>query len=106
MNHRPKDNQPGTALAVGLLGWMLIGSGCLAAPASDPHRISQGRAGAGDVIFGIAGPDPATYADRLPPCERLDSPLSACTPESRCADDDPLSTADSSSEMCNGGLAE
>ena len=66
---------------VGLLVWLLSGSGCLAAP--DQHRTSQDRAGASDIVFGIAGPNPATYADRLPPCEALGSPLSECTPRRR-----------------------
>ena len=63
----------------GLLVWVLFGSGCLAAPASDSPRIGQDERGVGDFVLGSAGPDPAVYADRLPSCAGLDSPLSVCT---------------------------
>lgn len=80
VNHPQKDNRPGAAQGVRLLVWLLLGSGCLAAP--EAHRTSQAHPG-GDFVFGITGPDPAVYADRLPPCEGLGSPLFECTPRDR-----------------------
>lgn len=60
----------------GLLVWVLLGSGCLAAsPQPQPGRDERG---VGDFVLGSAGP--ANYADQLPPCAGLDSPLVVCTP--------------------------
>ena len=71
-------NRFGVAWASGLLVWVLLGSGCLVA--SSQHQTGQDERGVGDFVLGSAGPDPAVYADRLPPCADLDSPLSMCTP--------------------------
>ena len=70
------DLQP-AAPVVGLL----LGGGCLVAP--EPHRSGHARPGGGDFVFGLAGPDPAGYAPRLPSCEGLGSPLFECTPRGR-----------------------
>lgn len=79
MNPPPKDNQRRAAWVSGLLVWVLLGSGCLAA--SPQPQIGQDERGVGDFVLGSAGP--AHYADQLPPCAGLDSPLSVCTPRPR-----------------------